>query len=107
MWLVTFNATKTKLITFHHHRNNPDFPQIAMDGMYLNESTCLNKLLCLMFTPDLKWNAYIDSVAKDAAKMVGSLYRSMRLLTPESNSSKNGILLAHLGRIFKDYSIHS
>ena len=84
MWLVTFNATKTKLITFHHHRNNPDFPQIAMDGTYLNESTCLNKLLGLKFTPDLKWNAYIDSVAKDAARMVGSLYRSMRLLTPES-----------------------
>ena len=55
-----------------------------MDGTYLNESTCLNKLLGLKFTPDLKWNAYIDSVAKDAARMVGSLYRSMRLLTPES-----------------------
>ena len=77
MWLVTFNATKTKLITFHHHRNNPDFPEIAMDGTYLHESSCLNKLLRLKFTPDLKWNSYIDSVAKDAARKVGSLCFSL------------------------------
>ena len=50
----------------------------------MNESSCLNKLLGLKFTPDLKWNEYIDSVAKGAARMVGTLYRSMRLLTPES-----------------------
>ena len=84
MWLVTFNATKTKLITFHHHRNNPDFTEITMDGTYLHEPSCLNKLLCLKFTPELKWNSSIDSVAKYAARMVGALYRSMRLLTPES-----------------------
>ena len=42
------------------------------------------KLLVLKFTPDLKWNSNIDSGAKDAVRMVGSIYRSMRLLTPES-----------------------
>ena len=57
-----------------------------MDENLLNEASCLNKLLGLNFTPDLKWNSYIDSdsVAKDAARIMGSLYRSMRLLTPES-----------------------
>ena len=55
-----------------------------MDGTYLNEASCLNKFLGLKFTPDLKWNSYIDSVSKDAAGMVGSLHRSKRLLTPES-----------------------
>ena len=83
-WLVKFNASKTKLISFHHHRDTPVFPPVTMGGMTLDESPSLDKLLGLKFTPDLKWNSYIASVAKDTARMVGSLYRSKKFLTPKA-----------------------
>ena len=50
----------------------------------LDESPSLDKLLGLKFTPDLKWNSYIASVARDTARMVGSLYRSKKFLTPRA-----------------------
>ena len=55
-----------------------------MDGSRLGEAPCFDKLLGLTFTPDLKWNTYIKSVAKVAGKMVGSLYRSRRYLTADA-----------------------
>ena len=83
-WLVTFNSLKTKLVSFHHHIVTPDFPPISMDGTDLEESPCLDKLLGLKFTPDLKWDAYIACVAKETARMVGSFYRSRKFLTPKA-----------------------
>merc|ERR1712215_258105 len=83
-WLVSFNAGKTKLVSFHHHRANPDFGAIRMGDSILEEAPCLERLLGLKFTPDLKWNSYIASVAKEASKMIGSLYRSREYLTPSS-----------------------
>ena len=80
-WLVKFNASKTKLVTFHHHRDTPDIPTISMDGIALEESPSLDKLLGLKFSSDLKWDSYIASVAKDTARMVGSFYRSRKFLT--------------------------
>ena len=80
-WLAKFNASKTKLITFHHHRDAPNIPTISMDGVDLEESPSLDKLLGLKFSPDLKWDSYIASVAKDTARMVGSFYRSKQFLT--------------------------
>ena len=53
-----------------------------MENASLSEASCFDKLLGLKFTPDLKWNSYIESVAKETAKMVGSLHRSKRYLTP-------------------------
>ena len=32
-WLVTFNSSKTKLLSFHHHRGTPSFPSVIMDEM--------------------------------------------------------------------------
>ena len=29
-WLVTFNASKTKLLSFHHHRKPPDLSSVTM-----------------------------------------------------------------------------
>ena len=37
-WLVKFNPSKTKLITFHHHQDTPVNPPITMDGAFLEES---------------------------------------------------------------------
>ena len=31
-WLVVFNASKTKLLSFSHHRGTPVFPDMSMDG---------------------------------------------------------------------------
>ena len=42
------------------------------------------KLLGLTFTGNMNWNSYIESIAKTAARKVGSLYRARKLLTPES-----------------------
>ena len=83
-WLVTFNASKTKLVTFHHCRSNPVLPSISMGGTPLAEAPDLDKLLGLKFIPDLRWNTYIRSSAKSAGKMVGSFYRSRKYLTPEA-----------------------
>ena len=83
-WLVTFNASKTKLLSFHHHRNPPNLSPVEMSETTLSESSCFDRLLGLKITPDLKWNEYIREVAKVAGKMVGSLLRSRKYLSPES-----------------------
>ena len=81
-WFVSFNAPKTKLGSFHHKRNSPSFSSIQMDGSTLKEAPCLERLLGLKLTLDLRWNSYILSVAKETSKMVGSFFRSKRFLTP-------------------------
>ena len=83
-WLVTFNASKTKLLSFHHHRNPPDLSSVKMSETTLSEASSFDRLLGLKITPDLKWNEYIGEVAKVAGKMVGSLFRSRRYLSPAS-----------------------
>ena len=80
-WLVSFNAQKTKLVYFNRHRNDTDIPPISMDGVDLEESSCLDKLLGLKVSSDLRWNAYIECIAKNAARMVGSFYRARNYLT--------------------------
>ena len=60
----------------------PIFPSVIMDETTLQEADCLERHLGLKFTPDLKWNSYILSVAKDVGKMVGSFFRRRKFLTP-------------------------
>ena len=83
-WLVTFNASKTKLLSLHHQRSDPHLASIEMNGCLLGEAQCFDKLLGLTITPDLKWNTYIKSIAKAAGKMVVSFYRSSRYLTADA-----------------------
>ena len=80
-WLVTFNASKTKLMSFHHRRTFVDSPSVEMNDIVLNETPCLDRFLGLKITPDLKWNSYITSVSTRAGKMVGSFYRSREYFT--------------------------
>ena len=82
-WLVTFNPTKTKAVNFHHHRL-PIFPPILMNDENLVEFDSLDRLLGLKLSSDLKWDDYINSLAKSASKMVGSFYRSRKYLSPSS-----------------------
>ena len=81
-WLVSFNATKTKLLSFNRHRESGLIP-LKMNDIELPESSSF-RLLGLVFTPKLDWKPYVQSIAKQASKRVGSLFRSQRYLTPES-----------------------
>ncbi|KAI8485267.1 hypothetical protein Bbelb_370140 [Branchiostoma belcheri] len=65
-WLVTFNPSKTKLLSFHHKRSDPKLPPVHMGETRLKKSACLDSLLGLKLTYDLKWNNYIQAVAKEA-----------------------------------------
>lgn len=43
--LVTFNVSKIKLVTFHHHQSGAELPPIAMNRCCLREAPCLEHLL--------------------------------------------------------------
>ena len=78
-----FNSLKTKLLSFHHRRSEPNLLTIRMENYCLSVADCLDKLLGLKFTPDVKRNSYIESVAKEIAKKcLDSLHRSKRYLAP-------------------------
>ena len=73
-WLVTFNATKKKLLSFNHHRD-PLLMPAEMNGIELPEETSF-RLLGLTFTRSMDWKPYILSIARTA-----SIAR--RFLTPK------------------------
>ena len=81
-WLVTFNATKTKLLSFNRHRD-PLLVPVKMSSIELHEETSF-RLLGLTFTPTMDWKPYIQSIAKAASSKVGSLFIAQRFLSPES-----------------------
>ena len=81
-WRVTFNATKTKLLSFHRHRD-PFLVPVEMNGIELPEKNSF-RLLGLTFTPNMDWKHYIQNIAMASSRKVGSLYRSQRFLTPET-----------------------
>lgn len=81
-WLVTFNICKTKFVTFHYCRTDPEFSPILMNSCTFKEAPCFDRPLEHKFTPDLKRKRYIRSIAKIAVKTVGSLYRLRMYLTP-------------------------
>ena len=53
-WLVTYNATKTKLLAFNRHRD-PLLGPVKMYGTVLPEETSF-RLLGLTFTRSMDWN---------------------------------------------------
>ena len=81
-WLVTFNATKTKLLSFNRHRD-PLLVPVEMNGIKLPEDTSFH-LLGLTFTRSMDWKPYIQPIVKAVSRKVGSLYRAQRFLAPES-----------------------
>ena len=99
-WLVTFNATKTKLLSVNRHRDLPSVP-VEMNGIELPEETSF-RLLGLKFTRSMDWKPYIQSIAKAASRKVDALYRAQRFLTPES------ILYLHKStiRLCMEYCFH-
>ena len=79
---MTFNATKTKMLSFNRHRD-PLLVPVKMSSTELHEETSFH-LLGLTFTPTMDWKPYIQSIAKAASRKVGSLFRAQRFLSPES-----------------------
>ena len=77
-WLVTFNATKTKLLSINHHRD-PLLVPVEMNSIELPEETSI-RLLCLTFTRSMDWKPYVQYIAKAASRKVGSLGPSIWLL---------------------------
>ena len=61
----------------------PFLVPVEMNDIELPEETSF-RLLGLTFTRSMHWKPHIHSVAKAAARKVGSLYRAQRFLTPES-----------------------
>ena len=55
-----------------------------MDGSELPEAPNFDKLLGLKITPKFEWKSYIEAVGVSAGKMVGSLSRSRKFLTPSA-----------------------
>lgn len=81
-WLVTFNSTKTKLLSVNNFRD-PFLPSICMNGTELEENNSF-RLLGMTFSGDFSWRNYIEAIAKSASMKVGSLLRARNYLTPES-----------------------
>ena len=55
---------------------------MKIDGSALEKKSSF-KMLGLTFTSTLDWGSYIISIAKTAFKKIGSLIRSMKVLSPE------------------------
>ena len=71
-WLVTFNATKTKLLSFNRHRD-PLLMHVEMNGIELPEETSF-RLFGLTFTRSMEWKLYIQSIAKADSRKVGPVF---------------------------------
>ena len=75
-WLVTFNSSKTKLLSINRFKPDPfisAFRYHQMNGAELPENSHF-RLLGLTFSNDFSWNNYIESIAKTAAmKLVLSI----------------------------------
>ena len=61
-WLVTFNATTMKLLSFNRHRE-PIFVPVEMNGIDLPEETSF-RLLALTFTRSMDRKPYTQSIVK-------------------------------------------
>ena len=94
-WLVTFNATKTKLLSFNRHRD-PLLVPVKMSSTELHEETSF-RLLGLTFTPTMDWKPYIQSIAKAASRKVGSLFRAHLVSLQVHHSTMYGVLFPYLG----------
>ena len=77
-WLVTFNATKTKLLSFNRHRDPHSVP-VEMNGIELPEETNF-RLLGLTFTRSMDWKPYMQSIAAFKESGLPYIGRSVSLI---------------------------
>lgn len=73
-WLVTFNASKTEIITFSAKVIKPFHPQLFLAGTPLVEVSH-HTHLGLTFSNDLNWTTHIKSVVSKASQRVAIMKR--------------------------------
>ena len=82
-WQVSFNPSKTQSIL--HSRLKEDGVQYNIQITDNRVQQCNTiSLLGLTISNDLSWKSYIQSVSKQAAQRIGSLYRACRYLPPQT-----------------------
>ena len=77
---VEFNASKTQSC-FLTHRSLDPLPILKMGSVDIVQTNTLN-ILGLTIESDMRWNAHIFSVAKNAAKNLGFLKRCKKYFSP-------------------------
>ena len=80
-WLVIFNDTKTKLLSFKCHRD-PLVVPVETNGIELPEDTSF-RLLGLTFTQSMDWKPYTVH-CQGCFKESRLPFRAQRFLSPES-----------------------
>lgn len=92
-WIVTYNATKTEVLTISRKKDvtqlppsrwQPPYvrdlllhPPLIFFGKRLKEASCV-KLLGVTLTETLDWGKHINTVAAGASKSIGILHRAKR-----------------------------
>jgi hypothetical protein len=61
---MVLNTKKTKLIPFNNSRTKDFMPEISIDGITPLEVIYSLKLVGLLITSDMTWNAHIDYTTK-------------------------------------------
>ena len=80
-WAVDFNARRTQLVSFCRSDNTGSI-NVKMDGSVLEDKSSF-MMLKLAFCCKLDWGSYVISIAKTGFKKIGTLFCSMRFLSPE------------------------
>ena len=68
-WLLKFNPSKTKALFFTRNRD-PEYPKLNFQQCQL-QFVDQHKHLGIIFSPDLSWSHYIDTILANANKKLG------------------------------------
>lgn len=82
-WLMSLNASKTSLLTFHRKTSYPARDYIICGSSISAVNTY--KYLGINLTSDLSWHTHITSITNSANRVLGFLRRNIRLAPPQSN----------------------
>ena len=77
---VDFNASKTQCCYLTHKVKEPSV-NLTLDSVNISESESL-ELLGIAINSDMRWNAHIIKIAKEASKCLGFLKRCTKYFTP-------------------------
>ena len=78
-WLVTFNPTKTKTVTFSTKRVKVDHPPLKFGGTTL-EQVQSHKHLGIVLSADCKWKQHVDHICSKAGKALNALRKLKYIL---------------------------
>ncbi len=82
-WLVRFNSSKTKTMTFSRKQNRVQHPDLTMNGAVIDKVK-EHKHLGFTFSDDAKWNIHISTCLDSAWQRIGIL-RSLKFRLSRSS----------------------